>query len=88
VLSIKVKGVNEVTGTETIGKLNLVDLAGSERADKSGVAGHRLKEAQCINSTLSAAPICDGPPSPGARPYIRPVLRERGSVLLKNFRCI
>lgn len=36
------------------GKLNLVDLAGSERVHKSGAEGHRLKEAQSINRSLSS----------------------------------
>uniref|UniRef100_A0A671L9V2 Kinesin-like protein n=1 Tax=Sinocyclocheilus anshuiensis TaxID=1608454 RepID=A0A671L9V2_9TELE len=36
------------------GKLNLVDLAGSERITKSGAEGSRLREAQCINKSLSA----------------------------------
>ncbi|TNM90554.1 hypothetical protein fugu_002843 [Takifugu bimaculatus] len=35
-------------------KLNLVDLAGSERIAKSGAEGNRLREAQCINKSLSA----------------------------------
>ena len=37
-----------------LGKLNLVDLAGSERIAKSGAEGSRLREAQCINKSLSA----------------------------------
>ena len=36
------------------GKLNLVDLAGSERVSKSKADGARLKEAQCINKSLSS----------------------------------
>ena len=35
-------------------RLHLVDLAGSERVAKSGVKGAELKEAQCINKSLSA----------------------------------
>jgi len=40
--------------TELRGLLSLVDLAGSERIDKSQATGDRLKEAQCINKSLSA----------------------------------
>nr|XP_046205768.1 kinesin-like protein KIFC3 isoform X2 [Oncorhynchus gorbuscha] len=40
--------------TPLLGKLNLVDLAGSERIAKSGAEGSRLREAQCINKSLSA----------------------------------
>ncbi|XP_016318750.1 LOW QUALITY PROTEIN: kinesin-like protein KIFC3 [Sinocyclocheilus anshuiensis] len=47
-------GFNSSTGHRTSGKLNLVDLAGSERITKSGAEGSRLREAQCINKSLSA----------------------------------
>ncbi|XP_067348052.1 kinesin-like protein KIFC3 isoform X4 [Channa argus] len=53
-LIITVAGFNSATGTRTQGKLNLVDLAGSERIGKSGAEGSRLREAQCINKSLSA----------------------------------
>lgn len=53
-LIITVVGYNATTGTHTQGKLNLVDLAGSERISKSGAEGCRLREAQCINKSLSA----------------------------------
>ncbi|XP_027870372.1 kinesin-like protein KIFC3 isoform X3 [Xiphophorus couchianus] len=53
-LIITVSGFNTTTGTRTQGKLNLVDLAGSERIGKSGAEGSRLREAQCINKSLSA----------------------------------
>uniref|UniRef100_A0A8C9S1U5 Kinesin-like protein n=1 Tax=Scleropages formosus TaxID=113540 RepID=A0A8C9S1U5_SCLFO len=53
-LIITVAGFNASTGHRTIGKLNLVDLAGSERIGKSGAEGSRLREAQCINKSLSA----------------------------------
>ncbi|XP_040897873.1 kinesin-like protein KIFC3 isoform X2 [Toxotes jaculatrix] len=53
-LIITVSGFNSATGTRTQGKLNLVDLAGSERIGKSGAEGSRLREAQCINKSLSA----------------------------------
>ncbi|XP_053710572.1 kinesin-like protein KIFC3 isoform X7 [Synchiropus splendidus] len=53
-LIINVSGYNCTTGSSTQGKLNLVDLAGSERIGKSGAEGSRLREAQCINKSLSA----------------------------------
>ncbi|KAE8297821.1 Kinesin-like protein KIFC3 [Larimichthys crocea] len=53
-LIISVCGYNGATGSRTQGKLNLVDLAGSERIAKSGAEGSRLREAQCINKSLSA----------------------------------
>ncbi|XP_069031150.1 kinesin-like protein KIFC3 isoform X2 [Embiotoca jacksoni] len=53
-LIITVSGFNAATGNRTQGKLNLVDLAGSERIGKSGAEGSRLREAQCINKSLSA----------------------------------
>ncbi|KAI4798801.1 hypothetical protein KUCAC02_020486 [Chaenocephalus aceratus] len=53
-LIITVTGFNVATGNRTQGKLNLVDLAGSERIGKSGAEGSRLREAQCINKSLSA----------------------------------
>lgn len=53
-LIITVSGYNGTTNTHTQGKLNLVDLAGSERISKSGAEGSRLREAQCINKSLSA----------------------------------
>ncbi|XP_039867845.1 kinesin-like protein KIFC3 isoform X6 [Simochromis diagramma] len=53
-LIITVSGFNTATGNRTLGKLNLVDLAGSERIGKSGAEGSRLREAQCINKSLSA----------------------------------
>ncbi|XP_012868358.1 PREDICTED: kinesin-like protein KIFC3 isoform X3 [Dipodomys ordii] len=53
-LIVTVRGVDCSTGLRTIGKLNLVDLAGSERVGKSGAEGHRLREAQHINKSLSA----------------------------------
>ncbi|XP_059204648.1 kinesin-like protein KIFC3 isoform X2 [Centropristis striata] len=53
-LIISVSGFNSATGNRTQGRLNLVDLAGSERIGKSGAEGSRLREAQCINKSLSA----------------------------------
>ncbi|KAM7424777.1 hypothetical protein PAMA_000910 [Pampus argenteus] len=51
-----VPGLTEFTvqSPEDINRLNLVDLAGSERIGKSGAEGSRLREAQCINKSLSA----------------------------------
>lgn len=53
-LCVTVIGFNKTTAAKTTGKLNLVDLAGSERVSKSKADGARLKEAQCINKSLSA----------------------------------
>ncbi|XP_063294630.1 kinesin-like protein KIFC3 isoform X3 [Pelobates fuscus] len=53
-LILTAKGRETTTGICTTGKLYLVDLAGSERVSRSGAAGERLREAQCINRSLSA----------------------------------
>ena len=53
-LSVYVQSTNALSGVVQMGKLHLVDLAGSERLSRSGAAGERLKEAQAINTSLSA----------------------------------
>ncbi|KAK0584131.1 hypothetical protein LWI29_008104 [Acer saccharum] len=53
-LCITVKAKNLIDGDCTKSKLWLVDLAGSERLAKTDAQGERLKEAQCINRSLSA----------------------------------
>ncbi|KAM5125419.1 kinesin-like protein KIFC3 [Mantella aurantiaca] len=53
-LILTARGRETSTGICTTGKLYLVDLAGSERVSRSGAAGERLREAQCINRSLSA----------------------------------
>ncbi|KAJ0395977.1 hypothetical protein P43SY_008993 [Pythium insidiosum] len=56
VISFRLNGVNALTGERRTSVVHLVDLAGSERLSKSG-SGHdkeMLKEAQCINRSLSA----------------------------------
>ena len=45
-------------GVTTWGKLYLIDLAGSERISRSGVSDEGLKEAQHINTSLSALTTC------------------------------
>lgn len=54
VFVMRIEGVNEGTGKKVSGVLNLIDLAGSERVKESGAQGVRLKEAQNINTSLSA----------------------------------
>ena len=54
VMTIRLNSTNRITDVETVGKLTLVDLAGSERQSKTGSSGDTLKEAQSINTSLSA----------------------------------
>jgi kinesin family protein C1 len=56
VFTLRVSGVNTLTGERCEGSLNLVDLAGSERLNASGAGSdkERLKETQAINKSLSA----------------------------------
>ena len=54
VFSIIIENHDHTTGKTNVGKLTLVDLAGSERVGKTGATKERLKEAQSINTSLSA----------------------------------
>ncbi|GFR53047.1 hypothetical protein Agub_g15747 [Astrephomene gubernaculifera] len=54
VLTIIVTGTHRFNNSRTHACLHLIDLAGSERTDKSGVEGERLREANSINTSLSA----------------------------------
>ena len=54
VVSIILKLTDKRTGDESEGKITLVDLAGCERVKKSGAEAQALKEAQSINTSLSA----------------------------------
>eukprot|EP00457_Paulinella_chromatophora_P001895 gb/GEZN01001897.1/.p1 GENE.gb/GEZN01001897.1/~~gb/GEZN01001897.1/.p1 ORF type:complete len:872 (+),score=197.90 gb/GEZN01001897.1/:119-2617(+) len=60
ILSVYVLGTNKGTKKVTMGKLHLIDLAGSERVGRSGVGTDqkRMKEAQAINTSLSALGNC------------------------------
>ena len=57
-LFVRVSGSNYATEEKTFGRLVLIDLAGSERLTRSGVSGQGVKEAQCINQSLSALGNC------------------------------
>lgn len=54
VFMLTLSQVNNETHNQKTGKLYLVDLAGSEKVRKTGAEGQALKEAQKINSSLSA----------------------------------
>ncbi|KAG1664095.1 hypothetical protein FOA52_013279 [Chlamydomonas sp. UWO 241] len=54
VFTLRLDGTNAQTGKTVSGVLNLIDLAGSERVKESGASGVRMKEAQAINTSLSA----------------------------------
>ncbi|KAL3993975.1 Kinesin motor domain family protein [Acanthocheilonema viteae] len=53
VVCVRVRAMNRTTNAVSESRLNLVDLAGSERVSQSGATGQQLKEAQCINRSLS-----------------------------------
>jgi len=54
IVRITIKGKNRVTQTETVSILNFIDLAGSERIHKTGAQGEQMREATCINKSLSS----------------------------------
>uniref|UniRef100_A0A915Q5H8 Kinesin motor domain-containing protein n=1 Tax=Setaria digitata TaxID=48799 RepID=A0A915Q5H8_9BILA len=53
IVCVRVRAINRTTNAISESQLNLVDLAGSERVSQSGATGQQLKEAQCINRSLS-----------------------------------
>ena len=63
-LFVRVVGSNPATEEKSYGKLVLIDLAGSERLNRSAVTGVGVKEAQCINQSLSALGNCSVDSSP------------------------
>merc|ERR1711871_335281 len=54
ITSISIEGRHRKSKAVTVGKLMLVDLAGSESQQKTGATGDTLKEANAINTSLSA----------------------------------
>jgi len=54
VTSLFIEGTDRKTGSVSMGKFALVDLAGSESQQKTGASGDTLKEANAINTSLSA----------------------------------
>lgn len=54
ILSLYISTSNLVTHEKIASKLHLIDLAGSERVSRSHAQGDRLREAQNINTSLSA----------------------------------
>ena len=53
VLTVTVRGVDQITREVSEGSLRMVDLAGSERTRKSEAVGNELVEANAINKSLS-----------------------------------
>ncbi|CAG0898160.1 unnamed protein product [Darwinula stevensoni] len=54
IIGVQVENTCRLNGTVFRGKLSLLDLAGSERVAKSGASSMQLREANCINKSLSA----------------------------------
>eukprot|EP00891_Asterochloris_glomerata_P009274 jgi/Astpho2/9274/e_gw1.00139.3.1_t len=52
-VQVQVRSAGEGTERSTCSKLSLVDLAGSERTKKTGVTGQQMREANCINKSLT-----------------------------------
>lgn len=58
VFQLRLHARNTKTGAKRQSMLSLVDLAGSERLSDSKTTGERLRETQCINSSLSSLAGC------------------------------
>lgn len=58
VFQLYLEGKNSKLNKQVSSIMRLVDLAGSERLSQSGASGTARKEAQCINTSLSALVGC------------------------------
>lgn len=54
IMKVDVLTIDKLSGKRTQACLNMIDLAGSERVARSEVQGQAMKEAQAINTSLSA----------------------------------